>query len=127
MTMKISLFFLPTFFPESNSSPAQLYRDILEEVEFADCNGFGAVWFAEHHFYNYGGMIPSVPVLGVAAGGTHPQRSYRVGRGVNRAQRSRTCGREFAMLDHLSGGRVDFGIGRAFQRAEFDAFEVPME
>lgn len=125
--MKISLFFLPTFFPESNGSPAQLYRDILEEVEFADRNGFEAVWFAEHHFYNYGGMIPSVPVLGAAA--AERTRNVRIGSGValiglNDPVR---VAEEFAMLDHLSGGRVNFGIGRAFQRAEFDAFEVPME
>ncbi len=34
---------------------------------------------------------------------------------------------EFALLDVLSGGRFDFGIGRAFQRAEYDAFNVPMD
>ena len=31
------------------------------------------------------------------------------------------------MLDVMSGGRLDFGIGRAFQRVEYDAFNVPME
>jgi alkanesulfonate monooxygenase SsuD/methylene tetrahydromethanopterin reductase-like flavin-dependent oxidoreductase (luciferase family) len=29
---------------------------------------------------------------------------------------------QFAMLDQLSGGRVVFGIGRGFQKCEFDAF-----
>ena len=125
--MKISLFYLPTFWSETNGSPAQLYRDILEEVEFADRNGFEAAWFAEHHFYNYGGMIPSVPVIGAAA--AQRTRKLRIGSGValiglNDPVR---VAEEFAMLDHLSGGRVNFGIGRAFQRAEFDAFEVPME
>jgi natural product biosynthesis luciferase-like monooxygenase protein len=125
--MKFSLFYLPTFWPETNISPARLYEDILEEAEFADRNGFDSVWFAEHHFFHYGGMIPSVPVLAAAA--AQRTKRLRIGSGValiglNDPVR---VAEEFAMLDQLSGGRLDFGIGRAFQRAEFDAFEVPME
>lgn len=125
--MKFSLFYLPTFWPEINISAARLYEDILEEVEFADRNGFDSVWFAEHHFFHYGGMIPSVPVLAAAA--ARLTRRLRIGSGValiglNDPVR---VAEEFAMLDNLSGGRLYFGVGRAFQRAEFDAFETPME
>src|SRR5205823_4231786 len=31
---------------------------------------------------------------------------------------------ELATLDILSGGRIDWGVGRGYQRHEFDAFEV---
>jgi alkanesulfonate monooxygenase SsuD/methylene tetrahydromethanopterin reductase-like flavin-dependent oxidoreductase (luciferase family) len=31
---------------------------------------------------------------------------------------------EICMLDHLSGGRVDFGVGRGIAPPEFDAFDV---
>jgi alkanesulfonate monooxygenase SsuD/methylene tetrahydromethanopterin reductase-like flavin-dependent oxidoreductase (luciferase family) len=34
---------------------------------------------------------------------------------------------EIALVDHLSGGRVNWGVGRGFSRAEFDAFGVPVE
>jgi alkanesulfonate monooxygenase SsuD/methylene tetrahydromethanopterin reductase-like flavin-dependent oxidoreductase (luciferase family) len=34
---------------------------------------------------------------------------------------------EVALLDVLSGGRVNWGAGRGFSRAEFDAFGVPVE
>ncbi|MGH7985975.1 MAG: LLM class flavin-dependent oxidoreductase [Candidatus Binataceae bacterium] len=125
--MKLSLFYLPTYWPQSNGSAAQLYREILEQVEFIDQNGFDAVWFAEHHFFRYGGMIPSVPVLAAAA--AQRTRKIRIGSsvaliGLNDPVR---VAEEFAMVDNLSGGRLDFGIGRAFQRAEYDAFNVPME
>src|SRR6185437_12597877 len=105
----------------------QFYQDLLEEIEFADQNGLDAVWFAEHHFSGYGGAIPSVPVLAAAAA----QRTQRIqiGSGValivlNDPVR---VAEEFAMLDNRCGGRLDFGIGRAFQRLEYDAFSVPMD
>jgi len=125
--MKLSLFYLPTYMPELNGSVVQFYKDILEEIEFADQSGLDAVWFAEHHFFGYGGAIPSVPVLAAAA--AQRTRRIRIGSGValivlNDPLR---VAEEFAMLDNLSGGRLDFGIGRAFQRVEYDAFGVAMD
>jgi natural product biosynthesis luciferase-like monooxygenase protein len=124
--MKISLLYLPTY-RSQRTTFQQLYRDILEEVEFADRNGFDAVWFAEHHFFPYGGAIPSVPVLATAA--AERTRRIRLGSGVGLIGLNDPIrvAEEFAMLDNLSGGRLDFGIGRAFQRAEYDAFNVPMD
>jgi natural product biosynthesis luciferase-like monooxygenase protein len=125
--MKLSLFYLPTYIPQLNGSMVQFYRDVLEEVEFADQNGLDAVWFAEHHFFGYGGAFPSVPVIAAAA--AQRTQRIRIGSGValivlNDPVR---VAEEFAMLDNLSGGRLDFGIGRAFQRVEYDAFSVPMD
>ena len=65
--MKFSLFYQPTYWPSLNGFVARLYEDILEEIEFADQNGLDAVWFAEHHFFGYGGVVPSVPVIAAAA------------------------------------------------------------
>src|SRR5215470_1379654 len=64
--MRFSLFHLPSFFPQFHSSEAQFYQDMLQETDRAEAYGFHSVWFAEHHFHNYGGHIPSVPVLGAA-------------------------------------------------------------
>jgi natural product biosynthesis luciferase-like monooxygenase protein len=124
--MRISLIYLPTFRSQRTTSQ-QLYRDILDEVDFADRNGFDAVWFAEHHFFPYGGIIPSVPVLAAAA--AERTRRIRLGSGVELIGLNDPIrvAEEFAMLDNLCAGRLDFGIGRAFQRAEYDAFNVPME
>ena len=64
--MKFSWFHLPTFSQEFHGSESQFYQDMLEETDRAESLGFHAVWCAEHHFYDYGGHIPSVPVLGAA-------------------------------------------------------------
>ena len=78
--MKFSLFHLPTFFPEFHASEAQFYEDMLLETERADALGFHSVWFAEHHFYNYGGHIPSIAVLGAAA--AQRTKQIRIGSGI---------------------------------------------
>ena len=60
--MRISLFHLPSFFPEFHASDEQFYLDMLTETDRAEAFGFHSVWFAEHHFYNYGGhLCPPFP------------------------------------------------------------------
>lgn len=124
--MKFSLFHLPTFFPQFHASEARFYQNMLEETDRAEALGFHGVWLAEHHFYAYGGHIPSVPVLGAAIA----QRTtrLRIGSGIALLplQDPIRLAEEFALLDCLSGGRLDFGIGRGFQKAEYDAFERNM-
>ena len=124
--MKCSLFHLPTFFPEFHPSEAGFYQEMLEETERADALGFHCVWFAEHHFFNYGGHIPSVPVIGAAA--AQRTRRIRIGSGIALLplQDPIRVAEEYAMLDCLSGGRLEVGIGRGFQKAEYDAFERNM-
>src|SRR5258707_11629169 len=99
--MKISLFYLPTY-RSQRTTFQQLYRDILEEVEFADRNGFDAVWFAEHHFFPYGGAIPSVPVLATPA--AQRTRRIRPGSGARLIWLNGPIpvGQEFPVLDNLS-------------------------
>lgn len=124
--MKFSLFHLPTFFPQFHTNEARFYQNMLEETDLADALGFHGVWFAEHHFYYYGGHIPSVPVLGAAV--AQRTKRLRIGSGIALLplQDPIRLAEEFALLDCLSGGRLDFGIGRGFQKVEYDAFERNM-
>jgi natural product biosynthesis luciferase-like monooxygenase protein len=124
--MKFSLFHLPSFFPQFHRSEAQFYEDMLHETETADTYGFHSAWFAEHHFHPYGGHIPSVPVLGAAV--AQRTKNIRIGSGIALLplQDPIRLAEEYAMLDCLSGGRLEFGIGRGFQKMEYDAFQRDM-
>lgn len=124
--MKFSLFYLPTYFPEIHGTEQNLYNDMLEEIIFADKTGFHSVWFAEHHFYAYGGIIPSVPLMGMAV--ATQTKNIRIGSGVALLPLNDPIrlAEQFAMLDVFSNGRLEFGIGRAFQKPEYQAFNVPM-
>ncbi len=125
--MRFSLFHLPSFFPEHHQSEAQFYQDMLTESDRAEAYGFHSVWFAEHHFHNYGGHIPSVPVLASAV--AQRTKNIRLGSGICLIplQDPVRVAEEYAMLDCLSGGRLEFGIGRGFQKMEYDAFGRNME
>jgi natural product biosynthesis luciferase-like monooxygenase protein len=85
--------------------------------------GFDSVWPAEHHFSEYGYCAsPAVTLAAVAARTTR----VRVGTGVvvlplNHPVR---VAEDFALLDLMSGGRVDLGIGRGYQPHEFAGYGV---
>ena len=89
-----------------------------------DRTGYDAVWLAEHHFNSFS-VCPSVHLMGthVAA---RTQR-LRIGTAVTLAAfyHPLRIAEEIALLDVLSGGRVNFGAGRGFDATEFRAFGVP--
>jgi natural product biosynthesis luciferase-like monooxygenase protein len=85
--------------------------------------GFDSIWPAEHHFSEYG--YCASPAVTLAALAVRTQR-VRLGSGVvvlplNHPVR---VAEDFAILDLLSGGRVDLGIGRGYQPHEFVGYGV---
>jgi alkanesulfonate monooxygenase SsuD/methylene tetrahydromethanopterin reductase-like flavin-dependent oxidoreductase (luciferase family) len=105
---------------------ATVYARALERIEIMDRTGYDAVWLAEHHFSNFS-VCPSVHMVGtLAAARTH---RLRIGTAVSLAPfyHPLRLAEEVALLDVLSGGRVNWGAGRGFARVEFAAFGVPPE
>ena len=121
--MKFSLFYLTTYFPEVHRSERGLYAQILEQIDEGERIGLHSVWLAEHHFFDYGGHIPSIPVLGATIAARTTKMKIASGIAMIGLQDPIRVAEQFAMLDQLSGGRVIFGIGRGFQKCEFDAFQ----
>jgi alkanesulfonate monooxygenase SsuD/methylene tetrahydromethanopterin reductase-like flavin-dependent oxidoreductase (luciferase family) len=91
-----------------------------------DQTGYDCVWLAEHHFNTYS-VCPSINVMAshVAA----RTRTLRIGMAVSLAAfyNPLRLAEEVALVDVLSGGRVNWGAGRGFDRTEFEAFAVPVE
>lgn len=103
-----------------------VYARALERIRIMDRTGYDAVWLAEHHFSTYS-VCPSVHLMGMHVAGITER--LRIGTGVSLAafyQPTRLA-EEVALLDVLSGGRVNWGAGRGFDRKEFEAFAVPPE
>jgi alkanesulfonate monooxygenase SsuD/methylene tetrahydromethanopterin reductase-like flavin-dependent oxidoreductase (luciferase family) len=103
----------------------EVYRYELDLALRAEEVGFDSVWVPEHHFSHYE-MTPDVPLLlAWLAGQTS---TIRLGTDVTVLpwQDPVRVAERFSVLDHLSGGRALFGIGRGLGPMEFEGFRVDM-
>jgi alkanesulfonate monooxygenase SsuD/methylene tetrahydromethanopterin reductase-like flavin-dependent oxidoreductase (luciferase family) len=101
-------------------------KDALDEFELADQIGYDSLWVAEHFFSTYG-IVGSCQVF-LAAVAQRTKRA-RIGSAISIVPFNhplRTAS-DYALVDILSNGRLEFGVGRAYQPHEFTALGVPME
>ncbi len=103
-----------------------VYETALERFSIMDQTGYDAVWLAEHHFSSFS-VCPSVHMMGTMAAAR--TKRLRIGMAVSLAPfyNPLRLAEEVALLDVLSGGRVNWGAGRGFDRSEFAAFGIPGE
>jgi alkanesulfonate monooxygenase SsuD/methylene tetrahydromethanopterin reductase-like flavin-dependent oxidoreductase (luciferase family) len=96
----------------SNYPPVQEWR---ETAQFLESAGFTTVWCAEHHFFWDGWLAPA-PTNATLFGAFIAEQttSLRLGQcGVCLPDRHPLqVAEDIATLDHMSGGRVDFGAMR---------------
>lgn len=112
--------------PRPGISYAQLYREHLAEIAVAEECGFQRYWFLEHHLTAVC-PLPS-PNLFIAAAAQHTSR-IRLGNMVNVLpfHNPVVLAEEIAMLDSLTDGRLDVGIGRGLKPTEFETLGVCQE
>jgi alkanesulfonate monooxygenase SsuD/methylene tetrahydromethanopterin reductase-like flavin-dependent oxidoreductase (luciferase family) len=103
-----------------------IYDMALERIAIMDNTGYDAVWLAEHHFSSFS-VCPSVHLMGTMAAAR--TKRLRIGTAVSLAPfyNPLRLAEEVALLDVLSGGRVNWGAGRGFERSEFKAFGIAGE
>lgn len=125
--MKFGLLYLTDYHPEMHGPAHRFYHDIISQITYAEELGFDSVWLTEHHFTQYAGVFPS-PQLFLTAVAQRTKR-IRIGTAVVLIPLHNPIrvAEDFAMLDNLSDGRLEFGAGRAFLRYEYDHFNVPMD
>ena len=119
--MKLAVWSTSAMAPDSTYP--QLFREKLAEVELAERIGIDAVWFLEHHLIATS-PTPSPNLLIAAAS----QRTSRI-RFANMVnilpfRNPLLVAEEAAMLDNLTGGRIDLGLGRGLRPPEFEAFGI---
>ncbi|MEU0479064.1 LLM class flavin-dependent oxidoreductase [Streptosporangium sp. NPDC006013] len=121
--MKFSTFHL--FHRFDGQSFKDVYDYHLELVELAEELGFHGVRLAEHHFRDYG-VVPNLFTM-LAAMAARTER-LRLGTGivVLPLHNPIHVAEEAAMVDVLSGGRLELGIGRGYQSFEFEGFGIDL-
>jgi alkanesulfonate monooxygenase SsuD/methylene tetrahydromethanopterin reductase-like flavin-dependent oxidoreductase (luciferase family) len=121
--MKYSMFSVQDHHPGLPRSLGQFYGEIRDQVMLADRLGFYAYFVAEHHFHEYGVYPnPAVALANLAA----VTSRIRLGPAVTILpfRNPLTVAEDYAMLDQLSGGRVELGVGSGYLIHEFAGFNA---
>src|SRR6187402_976183 len=126
--MKFGIFYehqLPR--PWGPNSEYQLLQDSLSQIELADKLGYDYAWEVEHHFleeYSHS----SAPEVFLAAA-SQRTKNIRLGHGIFQLTTNHPAkvAEKISVLDLVSGGRVEFGMGESASVTELEPFNVPFE
>src|SRR6266481_3645899 len=110
--------------------PGQRHADIirheLEQIEWTEELGFDEIWLTEHHFIEYGLSVDPAALASAAASRT---RRIRIGlaAAILPFHHPLRLAEQMALVDIISNGRLDVGVGRGNRPAEFRGYRVPQE
>ena len=98
------------------------YARTLELVEEAERLGAASVWLSEHHFFEDGYLPQPLTFAAAIAART---RSIRIGTAVLLAalRTPAQLAEEAAVVDILSNGRLDLGVGLGYRVPEYEGFD----
>ncbi len=110
--------------PGSEVGLQQVYAEGLEQIVMLDELGIDLVWFTEHHFLDDGHLSNFVPVAGAVAAQT---RNVRISTDILLAPFAHPIrlAEDLAILDNISGGRMELGLGMGYAAHEFKGFGIP--
>lgn len=119
--MNIGLYFDLRNPPEWPADPAQLYGFTLEMCEEADRLGCHSIWLTEHHLFDDGYLPQPLTFASAVAART---RRVRIGTGITIAPLHHPVelAEQAAVVDTVSGGRLDLGLGAGYRVPEFDLY-----
>jgi alkanesulfonate monooxygenase SsuD/methylene tetrahydromethanopterin reductase-like flavin-dependent oxidoreductase (luciferase family) len=102
-------------------SYTDLYREVIDQIAWAEGLGFGSAWFTEHHFCD-DGYTPSPLVVASAVA----QRTKHMLIGTNLMvlplHNPIRLAEDAATVSLISGGRFSLGLGQGYWQREFEAF-----
>jgi alkanesulfonate monooxygenase SsuD/methylene tetrahydromethanopterin reductase-like flavin-dependent oxidoreductase (luciferase family) len=102
------------------------YHDFISYIVEAEKLGFASVFLVEHHFTGFGQVSASMTLLAYLAARTE---RMRLGTAVVVLpwHNPILVAEQAATLDLLSGGRLEFGVGKGYREYEFSGFCMPQE
>jgi alkanesulfonate monooxygenase SsuD/methylene tetrahydromethanopterin reductase-like flavin-dependent oxidoreductase (luciferase family) len=111
---------------DNKRSANECIRDVVDEAIYAETLGLHSAWIGEHHFNSLG--VLSCPDLALAYIAAHTKK-LRLAPAVTvlPIHHPIRVAEQWATLDLLSNGRVDFATGRGYDRNEYVPFEAPFD
>ena len=113
----------PTSRRYGNDDAIACYDNMLHWATTADTLGFDTMWFTEHHFQHEGyEVLPNLIMFGMYA--ATKTQDLRLGQMFNVVPQWHPLrlAEDFALADILTGGRMEFGVGRGTVPREAWAF-----
>jgi alkanesulfonate monooxygenase SsuD/methylene tetrahydromethanopterin reductase-like flavin-dependent oxidoreductase (luciferase family) len=121
--MRLSAFTVVDSYPDPPGAPRDRYREVIDLAEAAEAGGLSALWVAEHHFQP-GGVSPVPSVLLAACAARTRRLRLGVLVSVLPFHSPIEVAEQYAMVDRLSGGRLNLGVGSGYIPLEFEGFGV---
>jgi alkanesulfonate monooxygenase SsuD/methylene tetrahydromethanopterin reductase-like flavin-dependent oxidoreductase (luciferase family) len=109
----------------SGMSHQSLYAAIMDQVAWLDGLGLDLVWFTEHHFVEDGYLPSWIPVASAMAARTRHVR-FSCDVCLLPFNHPIRLAEDLAVLDNISGGRVEIGVGMGYAPHEFRGFGLPV-
>ena len=103
----------PTSRRYDNDAVIECYRNLVEWARTADSLGFDTMWLTEHHFQYEGyEVLPNLILFGQHLAGQ--TKNLRLGQMFNVVPQWNPLrlAEDFAIADIITGGRMEFGVGR---------------
>jgi Coenzyme F420-dependent N5,N10-methylene tetrahydromethanopterin reductase and related flavin-dependent oxidoreductases len=110
--------------PQWRRPYTHIYNETLEQIAWAEQNGFDDVWLQEHHFHE-DGFSPSV--LPIAAAIEERTKRIHIGTAVMLLpfHNPVLVAEDGATIDIISNGRFQLGVGIGYKVEEFESFGIP--
>ena len=111
--------------PGSDITMPQVYAETFEQIELAESLGYELCWFTEHHFMEDGYLPNFVPVAAAAAAKTTRMR-FSTDICLLPFRHPLRLAEDLAILDNISNGRMELGVGMGYAKHEFQGFGIPI-
>ena len=113
------------FHRRQGMSQTQAFEESFSHVDMAEEMGLDAVWLAESHF-NADRSVLSSPLILASAIAARTRR-MTVGTAVHVLPLGNPLriAEETSTLDHVSGGRFEFGVGRSGLPGSYEGYNIP--
>ncbi len=111
--------------PHSGIDNPGFYAELLDQAVWLEGLGLDLIWFTEHHFVEDGYLPSWIPVASAMAARTKRVR-FSSDISILPLYHPVRLAEDLAVLDNLSRGRVDIGVGLGYVPRDFAGYGYPV-
>ena len=102
------------------------YSELMEQAVWLENLGLDLIWFTEHHFVDDGYLPSWIPVAAAMAARTKNVR-FSSDISILPLYQPVRLAEDLAVVDNLSGGRIELGIGLGYVPWDFNGYGIPLK